>query len=168
MTQRNEAALRKVAEQILTVLPDQSAFDNNRELRTLLKARIDLHWGKKINKVLKVLTPVEARSQVPSQFISDLLELWKLEIISRELLPEHFQSFEISQKGVDQLMPGDKNFNKTLLANHFMSKRVVQWQLNVSFWYAPNPKKNKLLIVFLLGWGKCSTNFSNIFIGGVT
>jgi len=148
MTQRNEAALRKVAEQILTVLPDQSAFDNNRELRTLLKARIDLHWGKKINKVLKVLTPVEARSQ--------------------ELLPEHFQSFEISQKGVDQLMPGDKNFNKTLLANHFMSKRVVQWQLNVSFWYAPNPKKNKLLIVFLLGWGKCSTNFSNILIGGFT
>jgi len=141
MAQRKEATLRKVAEQILTVLPDRSPFDNDQELRNLLEARIDLHWGNRINKVFKVLTPVEARSQVPSQFIGDLLELWKLEIISRELLPEHFQSFEISQKGVDQLMPGDENFNKMLLANHFMSKRVVQWQLNVSFRYAPNPKK---------------------------
>jgi len=80
--QRNNAAVRKVAEQILMVLPDQSAFDNDWELQNLLEARIGLHWGKKINKVLKVLTPVEARQQVPSQYIGDLLELWKLEIIS--------------------------------------------------------------------------------------
>jgi len=91
MTQRNKAALRKVAEQILMVLPDQSAFDNDWELRTLLEAWIDLHWGKKINKVLKVLTPVEARSQVPSQFIGNLLELWKITIISHKLQPDDFQ-----------------------------------------------------------------------------
>jgi len=135
--QRNDAAVRKVAEQILTVLPDQSAFDNDRELRTLLKARIDLHWGKKINKVLKVLTPVKARSQVPSQFIGDLLELWKISIISHELRPDNFQRFENLLSSADQTMPGDENFNKNLLACQTMSKSVVQWQLNVSFQYAP-------------------------------
>jgi len=94
--------------------------------------------------VLKVLTPVKSRRQVPSQFIGDLLDLWKLKIISQELLPKDFQSFEILQILADQLMPGDKNFNKTLLANHNMSKRVVQWQLSVSFWYAPNSKQKQI------------------------
>jgi len=137
MAQRNKAAVRRVAEEILTVLPDQRPFNNNQELRSLLKARIDLHWGKKINKLLKVLTPVKARSQVPSQFIGDLLELWKIKIISRELLPNDFQRFENLLTLADQMMPGDKNFNKNLLACQTMSKRVVQWQLNVLFWYAP-------------------------------
>jgi len=82
MAQRNKEAVRRVAEQILTVLPDRWPFDNDQELRTLLKARIDLHWGKKINQVLKVLTPVESRRQVPSQFVGNLLNLWKLKIIT--------------------------------------------------------------------------------------
>jgi len=99
---------------------------------------------KKIKQVLKVLTPVKSRRQVPSQFIGDLLDLWKLKIISQELLPKDFQSFEILQILADQLMPGDENFNKTLLANHNMSKRVVQWQLSVSFWYAPNSKQKQI------------------------
>jgi len=58
--------------------------------------------------------------------------------------PEDFQSFEILQILADQLMLGDKNFNKTLLANHNMSKRVVQWQLSVSFWYAPDSKQKQI------------------------
>jgi len=148
MTQRKEATLRKVAEQILTVLPDRSSFDNDREMRTLLEARIELHWGNRINKVLKVLTPVEARSQVPSQFIGDLLELWKISIISRELRPDDFQRFENLLSSADQTMPGDENFNKNLLACQTMSKSVVQWQLNVSFQYAPQLRKNKSLIFF--------------------
>jgi len=103
----------------------------------LLEARIDLHWGKKINKVLKVLTLVKARSQVPSQFIGDLLELWKIKIISHKLLPDDFQRFENLLTSADQTMRGNKNFNKDLLACQTMLKRVVQWQLNVLFWYAP-------------------------------
>jgi len=82
MAQTNKEVVRRVAEQILTVLPDHRPFDNDQELQTLLKARIDLHWGKKIKQVLKVLTPVESRRQVPSQFIGDLLNLWKLKIIN--------------------------------------------------------------------------------------
>jgi len=138
-----------VAEQILTVLPDCRPFNNNQEQRTLLKTRIDLHWGKKIHQVLKVLTLVEARHQVPSQFIGDLLELWKIKIISHELLPEDFQKFENLLISADQMMLGDENFNKNLLACQSMSKRVVQWQLSVLFWYAPlTPRKNKSLIFF--------------------
>jgi len=135
--QRNKAAVRRVAEQILTVLHDQRPFDNDQNLRTLLESRIDLHWGKKINKVLKVLTPVEVRHQVPSQFIGDMLKLWKIKMISHELLPEDFQKFENLLISADQMMPGDENFNKNLLACQTMSKRVVQWQLSISFWYAP-------------------------------
>jgi len=149
MTQRNKEVVRRMAEQILKVLPDRRPFNNDQELRTLLKAQIDLHWGKKINQVLKVLTPVKSRQQVPSQFVGNLLNLWKLKIITQELLPKDFQTFEISQILVDQLMPGDKNFNKSLLACQSMSKRVIQWQLSVSFWYAPPTlSKNKSLIVF--------------------
>jgi len=58
---RNKEVVRCVAKQILTVLPDRRAFNNDQNLRTLLKAQINLHWGKKINQVLKVLTPVKAR-----------------------------------------------------------------------------------------------------------
>jgi len=36
--QRNKEAVRWVAKQILTVLPDRRAFDNDQELRTLLEA----------------------------------------------------------------------------------------------------------------------------------
>jgi len=167
--QRNKEAVRQVAEQILMVLPNRRSFDNNQQLRTLLKARIDLHWGKKINQVLKVLTLVEARQQVPSQFIGNLLELWKLQIISWELQPEDFQKFENSLISADQLMLGDEIFNKTLLACQSMSKRVVQWQLNVLFQYMPlTPRKNKSLIFFLIGWEKCSISFLITFIGVAT
>jgi len=58
MVQRNKEAVSRVAEQILTVLPDRCPFNNNQELRNLLEARIDLHWGKKIKQVLKVLNLV--------------------------------------------------------------------------------------------------------------
>jgi len=146
---QNKAAVRRVAEQILMVLPNQRPFDNDQNMRTLLESRINLHWGKKVNKVLKVLTPVEARRQVPSQFIGDMLELWKIKIISCKLLPEDFQKFENLLILADQMMPGDKNFNKNLLECQTMSKRVVQWQLSISFWYTPlTLRKNKLLIFF--------------------
>jgi len=83
MAQTDVEALRRVAEQILMVIPDRRPFEMDQSLQNLLESRIDLHWGKKIRKVLKVLTPVEARRQVPSQYIGDLLELWKLKIISQ-------------------------------------------------------------------------------------
>jgi len=148
MTQRNKEVVRRMAEQILKVLPDRRPFNNDQELRTLLKAQIDLHWGKKINQVLKVLTPVKSRQQVPSQFVGNLLNLWKLKIITQELLPKDFQTFEILQILADQLMPGDKNFNKSLLACQSMSKRVVQWQLSVSFQYTPDSEQKQITYRF--------------------
>jgi len=58
-------------------------------------------------------------------------------MISRELLPEDYQKFENFLISADQMMLGDKNFNKNLLACQTISKRVVQWQLSILFWYAP-------------------------------
>jgi len=121
-------------DKILKVLPDQTRFDNDQGQLNLLKARIDLHWGNKIKKILKVLTLVGARQTIPSQFIGNVLNLWKLQIISQELLPKDFQAFENSQISANQLMPGNKEFNKHLVANHRMSQQVVQWQLSISFW----------------------------------
>jgi len=94
MAQMNKEALRRVAKQILMVLPNRRPFDNYQALRNLLEARINLHWGKKIKQVLKVLTPVRVRQMVPSQFVGELLNQWKLKIINQELLPKDFQSFK--------------------------------------------------------------------------
>jgi len=107
------------------------------------------------------------RQQVPSQFIGNLLDLWKLKIITQELLPKDFQTFETSQILADQLMPGDKNFNKSLLACQSMSKRVVQWQLSFSFWYVPpTPSKNKSLIIFFNRMGKMFNKLFDHFYWG--
>jgi len=87
MAQTDKEAVRRVAKQILTVIPDWRLFGNDQALQNLLEARINLHWGKRIKQVLKVLTPVESRRQVPSQFVGDLLDLWKLKIISESYSP---------------------------------------------------------------------------------
>jgi len=63
-------------------------------------------------------------------------------------------------------MPGDKNFNKTLLANHYMSKRVVQWQLNVSFWYAPDPEQKQIIDLFSIRMGKMFNKLFKYFYWG--
>jgi len=57
-------------------------------------------------------------------------------------------------------MLGDKNFNKTLLACQSMSKRVVQWQLSVSFWYAPDSEKKQITDLFFNRMGKM---FNKVF-----
>jgi len=43
MAHTNNKALRRVADEILKVLLDQTRFDNNQGQCDLLKARIDLH-----------------------------------------------------------------------------------------------------------------------------
>jgi len=165
MVQMDVEAVRRVAKQILTVIPDRCPFNTDQALRNLLESRIDLHWGKKIRKVLKVLTPVEARRQVPSQYIGDLLELWKLKIISWELLPEDFQSFEISQNGVDQLMPGDKNFNKMLLAITSCPKESCSGNSTSHFGTHPTQKK-QITDCFSVRMGKMFSKLFKYFYWG--
>jgi len=63
-------------------------------------------------------------------------------------------------------MPGDKNFNKTLLANHYMSKRVVQWQLSVSFWYVPDSEQKQITDCFFIRMGKMFKKLFNYFYWG--
>jgi len=81
-----------------------------------------LHWGIKIKKILKVITPVRARQMITSQFIGDVLKMWKTKIISQDLLPKDFQVFENQQISVDQLTLGNEEFYKQLVANHKMSQ----------------------------------------------
>jgi len=133
MTDTNKEALRRLANKILKVLPDQQQFDNDPAQREALKVTIYLHWGIKIKKILKVITLVGARQTIPSQFIGDVLKMWKTKIISQDLLPEDFQVFENQQISADQLTPGNKEFYKQLVANHEMSQQFVKWQLNISF-----------------------------------
>jgi len=133
MAHTNKDALRQVADKILKVIPDRNWIDTNPAQCQLLKVMIDLHWGNKIKKILKVLTLVGVRQTVPSQFIGEVLEMWKSQIISHNLLPEDFQVFKTLQMSTDQLMPGNNEFNKHLLANHKMSQQFVKWQLNISF-----------------------------------
>jgi len=82
---------------------------------------------------LKVLTLVGAREIIPSEFIGDTLEWWKLRIIGQNLLPEDFQVFKTLQMSTNKLMPGNEEFSRHLVAHHQMSQQVVQWQLNISF-----------------------------------
>jgi len=82
MTDTNKEALRRLADVILKVLPDQQQFDNDPAQREALEATIYLHWGIKIKKILKVITLVRARQTIPSQFIGDILEMWKTKISS--------------------------------------------------------------------------------------
>jgi len=129
----NDEAIQRVADKILKVLLDQNRIDNNPAQCDLLKATIDLHWGSKIKKILKVLTPVGARQTISYQFIGDILKMWKTQIISCDLLPEDFQAFETSQMSANQLMPGNQEFYRHLVANHKMSQQVIKLQLNISF-----------------------------------
>jgi len=78
----NKDAVRRVVEEILKVIPDRNGIDTNPAQHQLLEVTIDLHWGNKIKKILKVLTLVGARQTVPSQFIGNVLEMWKSQIIS--------------------------------------------------------------------------------------
>jgi len=133
MTTANEEALRRLADEILKVLPDRRSIDNDRAQREALEATIYLHWGTKIKKILKVITPVGARQMIPSQFIGDVLKMWKTKIINQDLLPEDLQVFENQQISADQLTPGNKEFYKQLVANQEMSQQFVKWQLNISF-----------------------------------
>jgi len=134
MAHTNKDTMRQVADEILKVLPDQNRIDNVPAQLQLLKATIDLHWENKIKKILKVLTPVEARQMIPSQFIGNVLKIWKSQIISCNLLPKDFQAFETQRMSMDQLMPGNKEFYRHLVAKHKMSQQVVKLQLNISFW----------------------------------
>jgi len=133
MTDANREALRRLADEILKILPDRRNIDNNPAQREALEATIHLHWGNKIKKILKVITPVGARRMIPSEFIGDVLEMWKTKIINQDLLPKDLQVFENQQISADQLTPGNKEFYKQLVANHKMSQRFVKWQLNISF-----------------------------------
>jgi len=142
MTDTNKEALRRLADKILKVLPDQQQFGNDPAQREALEATIYLHWGIKIKKILKVITPVGARQTIPSQFIGDILKMWKTKIISQDLLPEDFQVFENQQISADQLTPGNKEFYRQLVANHKMSQQFVKWQLNISFKYITPSKTN--------------------------
>jgi len=83
MTHTNNEVIQRVVDEILKVIPEQSQINSDPTQCQLLKVTIKLHWGNKIEKILKVLTPVGARQTIPSQFIGDVLELWKLQIIRR-------------------------------------------------------------------------------------
>jgi len=133
MAQTDVEALRRVADKILKILPERRNIDNDPAQRKALEATIHLHWGNRIKKILKVITPVGARQTIPSKFIGDILETWKTKIINQDLLPKDLQVFKNQQISADQLTQGNEEFYKQLVANHKMSQRFVKWQLNISF-----------------------------------
>jgi len=130
MIHANNKAIQRVADDILKVISDKSRIDLDLMQQQLLEGTIKLHWGNRIKKVLKVLTPVGVRETIPSKFIGNVLEQWKLWTISQNLLPEDFQAFKTLQMSTDQLMPGNEEFSRHLTAHHQMSQQVV---LNISF-----------------------------------